>query len=131
MLLSSQVKTRREIPDSNGQWVEIRKLGWRKLREAAESMQRTAYETVRALGKDGMDAVAKVTPEQIATFKRSPASQYDPVILLRSAVVAWSLSEKPTPDEIDDLPEDVASWLVDEIVALSKPERSEDDQKNG
>jgi hypothetical protein len=131
MLLTANVKKRLEIPGHDGQWVEIRKIGWRKLREASEEQQRQALQYVRALGKEGMELVKSVTADQIDTHKRRPAASYDAAMLLRSAVNAWSLSEKPSPEELDGLPEEVADWLVDEIVALAKPPRDEGEAKNG
>lgn len=130
MLFANLVKQRLEIPDHPGQWVEIRKLGWRKLREAADVLQRAAYEHVRVLGKDGLEAVRNVTAEQIASFKRNTAAQFDTGTLLRAAVVTWSLSDRPTPEELDELPEPVVLWLVDEILALSRPPHDEAAVKN-
>lgn len=131
MQITTNITKRLEVPDSDGQWVEIRKLGWRKLREAAETMSQQAYGMVRTLGKDGLEAVKNVTPDQIEAFRSNPASQFDAGTLLRAAVIKWSLSEKgPTPEQIDELDEDVASWLLGEIVALSRPPRDEAATKN-
>jgi hypothetical protein len=130
-MLTNLVKKRLDVPKEDGQWIEIRKLPWRKLREASETQQHAAFAFVKTLGKDGMAAVKEVTAEQIAAFKANPAASYDPGVLMRSAVTAWSYSDKPTPEQIDDLDPDTASWLVDEIVALSRPPRDEEAAKNG
>lgn len=130
-MLTANVKVRLDVPDEDGQWIEIRKLPWRKLREAADVHQSAAYAHVKALGKDGLDAVKDVTPEQIAALKQNPLASYDAGVLLRSAITAWSYPEKPTDAHIDDLDEAVAEWLVGEIVALARPPRSEADAKNG
>jgi hypothetical protein len=119
-----------EVPGLPGEWVEIRKLGWRALREASEAASRSAFEYVRALGKDGMEAVAQVSKEQIEEYRKSPAAAFDPGRILRGGVVAWSLGDKVTPEVLDDLPEEAADYLVAQIVALSRPPRDPATVKN-
>lgn len=130
-MLTTAIKVRLDVPHETWQWVEIRKLPWRKLREASETQREHAYAAARSLGKDGLEAIRNVTAEQIAELKRSQTAQYDPGTLLRAAVTAWSYSDKPTPDELDDLDTVTAEWLVGEIVALAMPARTEADSKNG
>ncbi len=124
------VTQRLEVPGQPGQWVEIRKLGWRALRDASDAASHAAFALVRDLGKAGMEAVQLVSSDQVDAYKRSATAAYDPGVLLRKAIIGWSLSEKPTPDEIDDLSEEVAVWLVEQIVALAKPPRDEATVKN-
>lgn len=130
-MLTSNITRRLDVPGEDGAWVQIRKLPWRKLREASDAQKEQAYAHVKALGKEGMDAVSQVTPDQIAALKRDPSNQYDTGTLLRAGVTAWSYSEKPTPDEIDDLDAATSSWLVGAILALAGVTASEDDSKNG
>lgn len=129
-MLTAHVRKRLDVLGEDGQWIEIRKLPWRKLRDASEKQQHAAYAQVKVLGKEGMDAVSQVTPEQIAAFRANVHNQYDAGVLLRAGIVAWTYSEKPTPDEIDDLDAAVADWLVGEIIALAQPPRAEADAKN-
>lgn len=129
-MLTATVTKRLDIPGELGQWILIRKLPWRKLREASQVQQREAFAAVRALGKDGLDAVSDVTPDQIQAFKNNPSAQYDPGTLLRAAILQWSYSDKPTPEEIEDLDTDTADWLLHEVVALAKPPRDEVTAKN-
>lgn len=130
-MLTALIKTRLDVPGEDGQWIEIRKLPWRKLREASDAQQSAAYAHVKALGKEGMEAVKDVTPEQIAALQKNPLASYDAGVLLRAGITAWSYTDAPTPAEIDDLDEAVAEWLVGEIVTLAKPATSEADAKNG
>jgi hypothetical protein len=132
MLLTSRVTKRLDVPGQAGQWVEIRKLGWRKLEEASSESSKAAASYVRALGKEGLEAVRAVTAEQIKAYQATAKAQYDHGTLLRGAVLSWSLSEHkpPKPDELDDLEEDFKEWLVDEILALARPPRDEATVKN-
>jgi hypothetical protein len=130
MGLTARITKRLDVPHEPGQWIQIRKLPGRKLREATDVQQRAAFGYVSVLGKDGMEAVKSVTPEQIAAFQRSPSSAFDRGVLLRAAVVAWSYSDKPTPDEIEDLDLETEAWLADEVVLLSKPPKDEAAEKN-
>jgi len=129
-MLTANVKLRLDVPGEADQWVEIRKLPWRKLREASDAQQTIAYAHVKTLGKEGLDAVKDVTPDQIAALRKNPLASYDAGVLLRAAVTAWSYSAKPTPEEIDDQDDALVEWLVGEIVTLAKPPRSEADEKN-
>ena len=130
-MLTATIKVKLNVPGEDGQWIEIRKLPWRKLREASEVQQDKAYALVKVLGKEGLDAVKDVTPAQIAALQKNPVAQYDAGVLVRGAIVAWSYSAHPTPAEIEDLDAALVEWLVGEIVHLATPPRVEADVKNG
>lgn len=129
-MLTATVKQRLDVPGEDGQWVEIRKLPWRKLREAAEAQQAIAYGYVKTLGKEGMDAVRGVTAEQIEAVQRDASSRYDWGVLLRGGITAWSYSASPTPDEIDDQDPEWAGWVVGQILALAGVVKDEAASKN-
>lgn len=128
-MFASITTKRLDVPGHDGAWVEIRKLGWKKLREASEVASDTAYRAVKALGKEGFEAVREVTQEQIEAFKKDATQQLDATVLLRAAVVGWSFDRKVSPETLDDLEPAVADWLVREIVALSVPPKDEAAEK--
>lgn len=134
-MFASEVTSKLEVPGEIGQWVEIKKLGWKKLREAVEVASEGAMRAMRALGKDGLEAVRGVTADQIAEQQKAaaddPASAFDPTTLLRAGVKAWSYERKLTPEALDDLDPAMASWLVREIAVLSQPPKDVSAEKNG
>lgn len=130
-MLTSQTTKRLDVPHEPGQWVEIRKLNWRALREASQVQQREASAYLQQLGDLARPTVDAITPEQIRAYHASPTAGFDPATLLRRGIVAWSYSEKPTAEQIDDLDEPLADWLVLQIALLARPPRDEVAEKNG
>jgi hypothetical protein len=137
-MLVGQVLKRVDHPSEEGVWFEFRKLPWRKLEEARRATQIDGAGLVKAYGaalikeiqtiaEDGIDDSMKAA---VAAEKAARAQQYDTGVLLRAGIWKWSYSDKPTPDEIDELDDDTAQWARGEILALSVTAKSEADRKN-
>lgn len=138
-MLVGQVLKRVDHPSEPDQWFEFRKLPWRKLDEARRATQLDGAGLAKAYGAEILREIQKIREEglsasleqAVAAEKAARSQQYDTGVLLRAGIVKWSYSDgKPTPDQIDDLDEDTATWAREQILALSVPERSEADQKN-
>lgn len=123
MLTSKQVK-RLAIPHEDGEWIDIRIPGWKKLEEAERVLQQAWLANAKLMGGE----VMKALPEKQAEADKDPRARYDWGTLLRSAVVAWSYDEKITPQNVEDLDPRTARWLVGEIVQTVT--YGEDEQKN-
>lgn len=138
-MLVGQVLKRVDIPHEDGQWMEFRKLPWRKLDEARRATQIDGATLAKAYGAELVREIQRlgsdVSPDLQAAVEAEKAQrrgQYDTGVLLRAGIVKWSYSEgHPKPDEIDDLDEDTAAWAREQVLDLSIVSRSEDERKNG
>jgi hypothetical protein len=136
-MLVGQVLKRVDHPTEPGQWVEFRKLPWRKLEEARRETQIDSAALMKAYGADLIKEIQKLSAgisedmqAAVAAERQRRATQYDTGVLLRAGIVRWSYSDKPTPEQIDDLDPDTAAWARDQILDLSVTERTEADRKN-
>jgi hypothetical protein len=123
-MLASRL-TKRVVPEHEPDaWFEIRMLPGKKLDEAQRAHQ-------RLLLAEWGDVIAKLD----ALGSRSDAAApdalagFDVDVLNRAGVVAWSYSDKPTAQEIEDLDDTTRRWLAREILEFSRP--SGDARKNG
>lgn len=117
LALSSRLTTTLPIPGEDGQSVTIRKLSKRASDEAQEAKLRY-FATV----KDLASAVSTAPPDPAqaaAVLAANPYVMYDQPTVLRHCVTAWTYSAAPTPDEIDDLDVDTATWLFNECMKFS------------
>jgi hypothetical protein len=136
-MLVGQVLKRVDHPTEAGVWFEFRRLPWRKLEEARRATQIDGASLAKAYGAElvGMMQKQTLTPELLAAVEAEKAQrrgQYDTGVLLRAGIKTWSYGQgHPTPDEVDDLDEDTASWAREQILDLSIVSRSEDERKNG
>lgn len=136
-MFASQVRD--TVTLSNGtDTVVIKKLGWKAQEAAADELQRRAHERLAQLGKGfvdvqqaivkgleangGVDAVRKLA-------EANPLMRFDRSTLLIRGIVSWSLSDKPTPDEIEDLDDADAKLLAERIYDLFRP-KTEAERKN-
>lgn len=119
--------------------VVIRKLPWRKLEEAKRAAQLDSASLVKAYGAEMIreiqrigeaEVTAAVEQEKAARRAGASDSQYDTGTILRAGVLTVG-GVKPTPEQIDDFDEDVAGTLKAAILALSRPSRTPEDEKNG
>jgi hypothetical protein len=118
--------------------VVIKKLG-HKAQRAAE-MERQRLELVRlvSIGAgliDVQNAVRKSLAENggaegvMKAIEADPLQKYDRDTLLEKGIVSWTLSDKPTPDQIADLDEPDADLLAHRIYDLFRP-KTEAERKN-
>lgn len=139
-MLVGQVVKRVEHPSEPGQWMEFRKLPWRKLEEAQRAVQIDGVPLVKAYGPElireirrvAQDGVSAELAAAVEAEKAARRQRYDTGTLLRAGIVKWSYSEgRPTPDQVEDLDTETAEWAREQILALSVPEpRTEAEQKN-
>lgn len=118
--------------------VVIKKLGWKAQEAAIDELQRRAQERLASLGKGFIDvqqAIRKSVDanggvEAIAkAVDAAPILKYDRSTLLERGIVSWTLSEKPTAEEIADLDEADATLLAERIFELFRP-KTEVERKN-
>jgi hypothetical protein len=137
-----------DVPQAPGNTVTIRRLSWKHLREAREVVERRALGQLRELGgaaalKDIRAAEAAATPapapangEAAAAValmpepEVDPFPQYDPEIMLRHGVVAFSGVNRVTPDVLADLEPEPADWIARQIFAFSTEQYSAEQEKN-
>lgn len=116
-----------------GEWVTIRKLGYRKLRKIREAAQAAGIAQAKAMGGEMMAALRNIGNDDVREareLQRSPLFGYDIDALLEASIVSWSIDERVTPEAIAELDEDVAEAIALASVEFSARQRTEDDTKN-
>lgn len=120
----------------DGNTVVVRKLGHRARREAVSERQKQGMQTAATMGPGFAEMQAKSLEAQggvekvLETVKKNPLLKYDIDIVLRTGIVSWSLSDKPTPEQIDELDSGDAEQIARRIVEMSEPP-SQEEVKNG
>lgn len=114
MGLIDTAKTERlEHPYEPGEWVEIRPLLATEMDEAKEAkIKRTM-----ALWGDALDDFAGKTPDkEPEDTLPNRVAQYDPLTLLKYAVVKWSYDAPVGLEHVERLDAVTRDWLLDEVV---------------
>ena len=105
----------------------IKKLGWKAREAALGEVQRQALLRVASFGSDFaavQSAIAAALEKQggaeavKAAVEKDPFLQFDKQTLLERGIVSWTLSAKPTAEEIADLDPADAELVARRIVAL-------------
>lgn len=134
MALVRNMTTREEIPHEPGEWMELRRLSYAQLREAAEARSRQVMATARDLGPAFMRELRSLpseTQEAVQTAAADPLNDYDLGLLLRHGIVAWSYPEPVPLDPAAELDPETAEWAGRAILRLCGIGReAEDDRKN-
>lgn len=122
-----------EIPGESGETATIRRLSWKQLREARESVERKALLQLKEMG--GAAVLRELRAGESATPPAEPAAadpflQYDPEILLKHGITALSGVQRITADVLADLEAVPAAWLARQIFEFSTSERTEEQAKN-
>lgn len=127
--------------------VVVKRLGWRRLEEAAEARQKAGIQAVKGYGgaevitefqKVVEDAQARAEAKQglrdlvEAEKKRNPLASYDARELCLAGIDTIDGAPK-SPDLIDDFELEVVEGVANAILRLSRPGlyETEDDRKNG
>ena len=118
-MLTSRERRRLEIPHEPGEWIEIRLVSWEKLQQARQARLDGALDMARRVGMS-LEGIQQTGERAEA----KDSDKYDRGTLLRSAVVAWSYDARVTPDNVADLDEQTAGWLVEQIVAYQAEDRT-------
>lgn len=132
-----------------GQKVVIRKLNGKRLDKASTALQVQAVDMMQQLGGA---AATKSLQELMKTAEDSkkepdagtPAPEpsepvkpvkryhgYDRDTLLAQAVISWDLDEPLSPESIEELDDDLADAFATAVMELTKPKRTETEEKNG
>lgn len=112
------------FPGSEVDTVTIKKLSWRSLEAAEAENQRKGIALAKEIGPGGLLAELNGQGGEQAVRDKvasNPMLKYDRSTLLEKGIVGWTISQKPTPEEIAELDEDTAKWLATEIYELSRP----------
>jgi hypothetical protein len=132
-MFASQVTDTVTLKDGNT--VVVRKLGHKARRQAIADKQRQSTLDAIAYGPGFADIQAKAIETHGGVEKvkelvaKNPLLKYDVDVVLRCGIVSWTLSEKPTPQEIDELDSNDADAIARRIAELSEPP-TEDERKN-
>ncbi len=105
----------------------IKKLGWKAQEAALQEKQRLGLLRTASYGANA-DAVKEVIRKAIdanggadaikEAVAKDPFLQYDKTTLLERGIVSWTLSEKPTLAQIEDLSTADAETVARAIFAL-------------
>lgn len=123
MTLTSRLGTKRlDVPNDPGEWIELRAVGGRRLREAAAQKSRDALLQVRAAGGEIAELWQKNAKDtDTDTAKKDVLNTYDALTVCYVGIVGWSYEEKVKPATIDDLDSDTQDWAARQILELSLP----------
>lgn len=126
------------IPGFPGETAVIRQIGYAKKREA----QRAAMKDAAALMSEfqalasivNTPEAAKVAEKAKADAQDDPLAGFDPLTVLRSGVVSWTLKidgrpAQVTDETLGDLDPDIMTGIAREIMRFSKREERAE-QKN-
>lgn len=132
-MLTSKIRRKEPVPDYPNEWIEFRALGGRKQEEAEEVQQKKALEVGRLAGQELIQSISNSKRAEIETqaaeeLKADPLQKYDIDTVLRCGIVAWSLPDRLTPANIDELPRHVRRWAALQIIELT--EESEEGRKS-
>ena len=112
--------------------VTIRKLSFSALDRARDARQLRSAETIRAHGGEVFKVLRSESTADLAeqlkarrenpeVARRARYQEYDRASVLHNGIVAWSFDEPVDQGHIDDLDEDIAQRLHEEIIDLSAP----------
>jgi len=107
--------------------VIIRKLSHNSLEKASDVRQGTVAKMARQYGAEMMTSLKDYTPPKPeetkapVDAKKSRYSGYDRSTVLLSGVESWSVPVKLSSQSLDDLDEETAQMLFEEILELSLP----------
>ena len=122
MLVKDVVK-RVDIPHEDG-WMEFKKLSWRELHAAGEVVMYEMLDRMAKLGGDVLSALRGLDEKQSES-----QPQYDKGTVLHQGILRWSYDADVTPQNIDLLDEETATWAYHQIVSMNKP-KTEAERKN-
>ena len=115
------------IPHEDGEWMELRLLGWQELEESKRAKTRESFENIKALGGDIYKAIQEARTED-TSGSMDPLALHDMATLLRKGIVAWSYGGVPVNAEnIGRLDEKTATWAARAILGIDDVES----RKNG
>lgn len=136
MLTKKQPTRRLDLPHEAGQYVEVRYLSHTALGRAREAATSSSFKALKEMGAEiaGL-ATQNASQAEIAEARAAnaaantnPLAGFDRNTLLFEGIVGWSYDAPVTRDNIDDLDEETAQYVAEQLVP--KP-RTEADRLNG
>lgn len=111
----------------DGDWVEIRKLSGKQLRDAARARQREAADAAREFGGDVLASLraardaGRLDTSALEAAAADPLETYDRWTVLALGIVAWSADRRVNQSAIDELDDAVSERIAREILAITLP----------
>jgi hypothetical protein len=116
------------VPFDDGHEVTIQKLTGRHLELARQAQQVASFDFVRQIGGAAacdreLAAVGsrEKVADEVAAVRADPRRRYDRTTILLKGVKAWTYDVPVSVETIEDLSDEAASWLADEILQLTFP----------
>ncbi len=133
MALRSGYTKREAIPHEEGEWMDLRLLGWRELDQARRARQGESFDNIRQMGalwKDIQIMQREMQKEGGADDAvADPLQTYDLGTVLKLGVSGWSYGEAVSDETIGQLDPVTAQWAAKIIVGVVA--ESEAERKNG
>jgi hypothetical protein len=121
-----------EVPGEDA-WVEIRKMGWRRLEVARKEQDRQQRGIAKEFGAEFVKALSSGDADKArdtARTMRWDIDSFDRMTLLKEGVIKWSYSKGDIKDStFGDLDEPTADWLSTQILHYARPPGGEERKK--
>ena len=116
-------RTRRvDIPDEEGQWVELRELSGRQLRRVKKAKLSETIANAKEMGPEMMQSISEVNREEVEEAARDPLAEYDIDKLLEEGIVDWSYDAEVNTDTIGQLDKKTEEFLAMQLVGAEEEE---------
>lgn len=133
--LITDLSQRVEVPEHKGEWIELRHLSRRQLREASRLKTYEALDTLNHMSRDTQAAITEANERRgdadVQAALTDPFTSYDLDALLAAGITAWSYDEPVTPETIDRLDLATAEWAGRQLLTIAGVIQSEAARKNG
>lgn len=146
-MIVSKIPERVDVPHEPGEWFEIWRVPWKKLKRARKITEAENRDIAKAFGPafikafQSEDGVEK--GEQLIRRQRYDESNFDTAILLEYGVAGWSYMQdvvteggavalekvSVSSEALGELDEQTAAWAKQAIIDLTRP-RTENEEKN-
>lgn len=123
-MLVGTIPDRIELPHESGNFIEVIGLGWKMLAECKQARLRTLTATFKGVDVSELRDTIRGMREEIATAKLDADEEdddvYDRHTVLVAGLKAWTYEAELSPENIDILDEDTASFAFTEILNRSR-----------
>ena len=116
--------TRRiELPHEDGEWVEVRMLSWRELREARQKRLDDTLDVAKKMGTDLRKEIREAREDaDVKEAMGDPLNDYDLETLLGYGIVKWSYERDVNAGNIGLLDEKTVRVVASELVPDAEEE---------
>lgn len=116
---------RKEIPHEPGQWMDLRRLPWKKLKKARKKQEKENREVIKDFGAEFLrvlrDGGDEEKARRVLEKQQYHVSNFDIETLLQDGIAAWSYDHELTPANLGELDERTAQWAAQALIDLIKP----------